>query len=131
MSVDDRLQPLLAEISRLRERQREPLPSGGRGGTSGGVTDDWKESVDRQLGQLHDDFRRLVGLLIAAVAAPLLAVIGLYVYTGTKFDAVEARFERLDTRLGAIEMQQARMEQHLADKLDALDSKRALAARRP
>lgn len=90
-------QPLF-DPSREIESLKRQLNSRDGGGTSGGMSDDWKASVDRQLSQLHDDFRRIIGWLIAAIAAPLLAVVGLYVYTGTKFDALDARLRSIEIK---------------------------------
>lgn len=109
MSVDDRLRAQLAEISQARDALREDqvrLKGGGSDGTSGGVTDDWKASVDRQLVQLHDDVRRAETRLVAAAIALAAMIAGLYLYTNEKFD-------RIGQRLSAIEVQQARIDAKL------------------
>ncbi len=52
------------------EAQYELLKNNGGGGTSGGMNDDWKSSVDSQLTQLHQDVRNLLyGLIAAGVLA--------------------------------------------------------------
>ena len=101
------------EARELRERR---LREAGGGGTSGGMGDDWKEYVDRQLTQLHEDVRRLTGLILAAAVGPFLAIIGLYAYTGSKFDAAETRVVGVERRLSAIEVEQAK----ISGKLDLL-----------
>ncbi len=50
--------------SRVQGRLSDVLKHGDGDGTSGGVTDDWKASVDRQLEQLHGDVRNLLYGLI-------------------------------------------------------------------
>ena len=85
-----------------------PLRKRGGDDTSGGMTDDWKKSVDDQLKTLHDDFRKMIGWLVAAVGVPLLAVIGSYIYTGTKFDAANARSDALLAQLTATRVEQER-----------------------
>lgn len=77
------------------------MHGGGGGGTSGTVTDDWKASVDRQLGQLHGDVRALLNRGVGAVVALALMIGGLYLYGND-------RYERLGQRLTAIEVQQAK-----------------------
>lgn len=106
MAVDDRLQAQLSELSALRAAQRGEAPAlkrGGGDGTSGGVTDDWKESVNAQLKQLHEDVRRLTGWIIAAVSGPLLAIFGLYVFTGHKADLVQEQ-------IASIQVEQAKLD---------------------
>lgn len=56
--VDRRVTRLEEDLAGLKLR--------GPGGTSGGVTEDWKVSVDRQLEQLHTDVRNLLYGLIAS-----------------------------------------------------------------
>jgi len=85
------------------------LRGDGGGGTSGGVTEDWKASVDRQLDQLHKDVRALLRWGVAAVVALAFMIAGLYERTNSRFDAVT-------TRIGGMEVQQA----HISDKLDQL-----------
>lgn len=104
-SVDDRLRDQLGELKRLREEQRGDgaLSGGGGGGTSGGVTDDWKAHVEVQLKQLREDVQQTRNWIVAAVAGPMLAIIGLYVYTGTKFDAVSTKFDAVEARIVGVE----------------------------
>lgn len=97
------------------QHDRQPgLKEGGGDGTSGGMTDDWKESVDRQLGQLHADVRALLNRGVAAVVALALLIGGLYLYTNEKFDGI-------NQRLTGIEVQQAKADA----KLDALLDRKA------
>lgn len=106
MAVEDRLRFQLEEIARQRAEHRQDvgrLHAGGGGGTSGGVTDDWKASVDAQLKQLREDVQQVRNWIVVGIAGPLLAVIGLYVYTGTKFDVVAAKFDIVETRIVGVE----------------------------
>jgi len=67
MALDERLAVIVAAQSELRamqEQYREGLKSSGDGGNSGGMSEDWKASVDRQLGILHADVRHLLYGLI-------------------------------------------------------------------
>ncbi|QCB42214.1 hypothetical protein E5673_08200 [Sphingomonas sp. PAMC26645] len=103
--VDESAKALLADLQRGREAlvDRQHLRHGNGGGTSGGVTDDWKASVDAQLKHLREDVQQVRNWIVVGVAGPLLAVIGLYVYTGTKFDAVSAKFDIVETRIVGVE----------------------------
>ncbi len=74
---------------------------GGGGGTSDDVTDDWKASVDRQLGQLHADVRALLNRGVIAVVAIATMIAGLYLYSNEKFEAVR-------TDIAAVREQQAK-----------------------
>ena len=105
MAIDDRFQSLLTDLSVARQLNREspPLQGGGGGSTSGGVTDDWKASVDAQLKHLREDIQQVRNWIVVGVAGPLLAVIGLYVYTGTRFDAVSTKFDAVETRIVGVE----------------------------
>jgi hypothetical protein len=99
----------LAELEALRGEQADrPRPLNGKGGdgTSGGVSDDWKASVDRQLGQLHSDVRALLNRGVAAVVGLALMIGGLYLYSNQKFDSV-------NQRLTGIEVQQAKADAKL------------------
>lgn len=53
-----------AEADDRKRQATERLKGSGVDGTSGGVTEDWKASVDRQLEQLHGDVRHLLYGLI-------------------------------------------------------------------
>lgn len=82
------------------------LKIGGGDGTSGGMSDDWKESVDRQLGQLHGDVRALLNRGVVAVVALAAMIGGLYLRTDEKFEkvsdrlaAIEAKIERIDGKI--------------------------------
>ena len=81
------------------------LRGGDGGGTSDGVTEDWKASVDRQLGQLHGDVRALLYGLVAGflflIAAGWLA------------------YDKLSDRVGKIEVQQQKTE----DKIDIVSAR--------
>lgn len=102
MTLDTRHQRMLAELTALRgQRQAEAndaLQNAGGGGTSGGMSDDWKESVDRQLGQLHGDVRALLGRGVVAVVALAGMLAGLYFYIDTKTGAIDDRLRAVEVR---------------------------------
>lgn len=107
---------LVGSIDIAEQQQKaaeERLKGGGGGGTSGGVTDDWKAHVDVQLKQLREDVQQLRNWIVAAIAGPMLAIIGLYIYTGSKFDAVESRIvgveAKFDAKFTANAVEQAKM----------------------
>lgn len=85
----------------------------GGGGTSGGMSDDWKESVDRQLTQLHGDVRALLNRGVVAVVALAAMIAGLYLYFNEKF-------EKVSDRLAAVERKVDSMDERLSGKLDLL-----------
>ncbi len=93
----------------------------GPGGTSGGVTEDWKDSVNGQLTQLHDDVRRLTGWIIAGAVAPFVAIIGLYAFTSLKSDNVSNRIVAVESRMTALQVEQAKQ----GGKLDLLLERKA------
>jgi hypothetical protein len=97
MSIDRRLNDLRELEARLDARHaeitvdlnsRERLKNGGGDDTSGGMTDDWKKSVDSQLGQLHRDVRALLNRGVMAVVALAAMIAGLYLYSNEKFEAI-------------------------------------------
>lgn len=129
-SVDDRFRAQFAQLSEERRAQREHLPTGGGGGTSGGVTDDWKASVEGQLKTLHDDVRRLTACIIAGSVAPFVALGIFYSFTygkydqiGTKFDAVEARIVGVDSRISASQVEQAKQGKDIERLLERIPPK--------
>lgn len=63
-------------MAHINEGSALHLP--GAGGTSGGMGDDWKDSVNTQLAQLHNDVRNLLYGLLAAIV--LLAGAGWSAY---------------------------------------------------
>jgi hypothetical protein len=103
--VDDQFR---REIEDRENARTTSLRSSGGGGNSGDMTDDWKKSVEEQLKTLHDDFRKIIGWIIAAIGVPLIAIIGLYVYNGTRFDATNARIDLLTNQASAIRVDQER-----------------------
>jgi hypothetical protein len=126
-TVDERFAKLFGANDRLDrlEREIERLPSGGGGGTSGGMTDDWKASVEQRLGSLHDDLRAMLKVGTAAAVALAGMIAGLYFYTDTKFEVVDAKFERVEERLTALQVQQAKSDA----KLDLLVERTASKAK--
>ncbi len=99
---------------------RRELERGGGGGTSGGMTDDWKTSVDRQLQQLHSDVRTLwkSGLAATFVLAGMIA--GLYLYANAKFDAVQQQLLSVQVNAQRLEGKVDTLEVRLGGKLDVL-----------
>lgn len=95
---------------------RPPLKGGDGGGTSGGMTDDWKQSVDRQLGQLHGDVRHLLFGFAAGFLILLSAGISGYLLLdskfSSKFEGIDSKFDTIDARLTAVER-----------KVDVIDTK--------
>lgn len=100
------------------------MKDGGGNGTSGGVSDDWKASVDRQLGQLHGDVRNLLYALIGGFLVLIAAIGGLYLHVDGKFDRIDGKFDKVDERAGQTEVRLARIE----EKLDLLLERKSLAA---
>ncbi|RZT56424.1 hypothetical protein EV283_0475 [Sphingomonas sp. BK036] len=121
-NLDERLKHLRQLEEAARERDaRERLKGGSGDGTSGGMTDDWKESVNGQLKQLHDDVRRLTGWIIAGAITPFVAIIGLYVFTSLKSDNVGNRIVAVESRMTALQVEQAKQ----GGKLDLLLERKA------
>lgn len=93
MSVDDRYQDVWrrkqAERNNGSKSEQSPLHTTGGGGTSDGVTEDWKDSVDRQLNQLHSDVRNLLYGLIGGFL--LLAGGGYALYNNLSEKIVDQR----------------------------------------
>jgi hypothetical protein len=87
------------------------------------VTDDWKASVDERLKQLREDLQQVRNWIVVGIAGPLLATIGLYVYTGTKFDAAEARTVSVETRLNAMAVEQAKQGKDIERILERLPTR--------
>lgn len=110
-----RLPSLAAEMqARMKAHLPDPpLQDGGGGGTSGGMSDDWKENVDRQLGQLHGDIRALLNRGVATVVALAVLIAGQYVYFNEKFEKVSDRIAALETKIEG-------MDARVAGKLDIL-----------
>lgn len=121
--VDESAKALLADLQRGREAlvDRQHLRHGNGGGTSGGVSDDWKEGVATQLKQLPEDVRRLTGWIIAGAIAPFVAIIGLYAFTSLKSDNVGNRIVAVESRMTALQVEQARQ----GGKLDLLLERKA------
>lgn len=71
------------------------LPPYRASGSGGGMADEWKQSVDAQLGQLHQDVRNLLGGILASFV--LLAGGGWVVY------------DKLNDRAAAVQLEQVRL----------------------
>ncbi|WCT78642.1 hypothetical protein [Novosphingobium humi] len=78
MTVDNRLADLLSaqrEIGATQNRLEQIISQyGGGGGMDGGMTDDWKTSVNTQLERLHGDVRNLLYGWVGAVVFVLGAL---------------------------------------------------------
>lgn len=101
-------------------RKEKSLNFGGGSGTSGGMTEDWKASVDTQLGQLHGDVRALLAAIIAAFI--ILAGGGWVIYsklsdqsaavqvelakTSTRAESMDKKLDSIDQKLDALIMAQ-------------------------
>jgi hypothetical protein len=127
MTIDDRMIEAWRSMqARNRFSPEGDLPGDGGGGTSGGVTDDWKASVDRQLERLHSDVRDLLRGLIGVAIFVLALIGGLYLYIGSKSDAVVSRTETIEGRTTRIETKQDAIDQRLdriEQKIDQLSDR--------
>lgn len=104
---------LLQHVFDQQQKELERLKSGNGGGTSGGMSEDWKSSVDRQLETLHQDVRNLLyGLLAAAV---LLGGAGLGFYTKLSDQSADLRVEQARTA-GKIDLINEKIDRLLSNK---------------
>ena len=115
-SIDPSFGPIRDMQVRLDAIERQlpeaSLKEGGGGGTSGGMRDDWKASVDQQLNRLHDDVRNLLyGLLALAVAG-----CGLYAMLNSQLNGIEVKQASIETKIEQIDARTADM----AKKIDEL-----------
>lgn len=90
------------------------LKSGGGGGTSGGMSDDWKEDVKTQLSRLHYDVRGLLGGLVLLAGAAWAA----YQAVDSKLGALSVSQASTDARVGAVESRLQSMDFKLDRLLD-------------
>jgi len=90
----DTVVPINDRVRSLREAFDEipDLKGGGGGGNSGGMSDDWKDGVDRQLGQLHGDVRHLLYALIGGTV--LLLGAGATAYVKLSDQITQGRVEQ-------------------------------------
>lgn len=121
MAIDDRFQHMFSQIVQAREELRQ----GSGDGTSGGMSDDWKASVDRQLGQLHGDVRALLYGLVGGFLFLIVGGVGAYIALDSKSDA---RFGKIEDRLTAIERKIDATDAGVNAKLDALLAGKTAAA---
>jgi hypothetical protein len=84
---NERVVPFGRDLAEMQQNLSR-LKGVGGGGTSGGMTDDWKANVDRQLGVLHSDVRALLNRGVIAVVALAAMIAGLYLYSNEKFEAM-------------------------------------------
>lgn len=89
------------------------LNGGGGGGTSGGMSDDWKTSVESRLSDLHSDIRNLLYGLIAGFL--LLAGGGWVVYDKLSDAGTSARVDHAKA-IGDLQTKNA----ELTGKIDLL-----------
>lgn len=113
--TDRWLEEVTAENSARLYEQSNPEPTlnhGGGGGTSGGMTDDWKDAVDRKLGELHGDIRDVLkaGIAGMVIAAGLIA--GLYFYLNSQVD-------ELDGKIVAVQVAQTKID----GRIDVMNAK--------
>lgn len=111
---------LVSDQTEKFERMRRELELGSGGGSSGGMTDDWKASVDRQLEQLHGDVRALLYGLVGGGIFLLGA--GWFAYdklndqmisTHAEIAAVQVNAQRVEGKIDTLEAR-------LGGKLDVL-----------
>lgn len=67
------------------------------------MSDDWKISVDRQLGQLHGDVRAMLNRGVAAAVALAIMIAGQYVYFNEKFEKVADRLTAVERKVDSID----------------------------
>lgn len=99
-ALDDRFAQLVVRENAVRELE---LKLKGGGGTSGGVTDEWKADVERRLGELASEFKWLRGLFLGGCAAGAAAIGGLYLYIDAKVANVDAKLSPMATTIARIE----------------------------
>lgn len=99
------------------------LKTGGGGGNSGDMGDDWKSSVNGQLAQLHGDVRALLNYGIAAVAFLLLAMTAAYLSVNTRLSGIEVEQGKVAERTANIDKRLESMDQKLEKIADKLDKK--------
>jgi len=82
------------------------------GGTSGGMTDDWKASVERQLEQLHGDVRALLYGLIGG---------GIFLLGAgwVAYDKLNDQMTRTHDEIAAVQVNAQRVE----GKIDTLEAR--------
>jgi len=103
----------------------EALKTGGGGGNSGGMASDWKESVDRQLTQLHVDVRHLLLGCIGAVV--LIVGAGWAGYVKLSDQIAEFRISQAQSseKLSAIDERLKQSDEKLDRIVDKLDASKA------
>lgn len=116
--VDDRLRLIREAEESLREAL-ERSHDGGGSGSSGGMSDDWKASVDTQLGQLHQDVRNLLYGLLGAAVLLLGALVTGYLKLSDQAIALQTGpVASLQTEMGKQAVRMDSVEKHL-DSIDA------------
>ncbi len=108
------LRAKIAELS--AELEQHQLKHGSGDGTSGGMSDDWKISVDRQLGQLHGDVRGLLYGLIGGFLFLIAGGVAGYLLLDGRFGSLESK---LDIRITKVEDRLTSLER----KVDSIDTK--------
>jgi cell division protein FtsB len=102
----------LALVRSLREQNRDlaqenaALKDGGGSGTSGGMSDDWKTSVETRLTDLHNDVRNMLYGLIAGFI--LLGTGGWVVYDKLSDASANGRVEQAKA-MGDLQTRNAEM----------------------
>lgn len=93
---ENRVLPFGRDIAEM-EQNLSRLKGGPPSGTSGGMTDDWKTDVERQLVQLHGDVRNLLYGLVGGFL--LLAGAGWVAYDKLNDQMTGFRAELSTTRI--------------------------------
>lgn len=91
------------------------LKRGGGGGTSGGMTEDWKASVDAQLVQLHGDVRNLLYGLIGGFLFLIAGGAAIYVKLSEQATAIQIEQAKSSSKLDNIDERLV----DISSKLDA------------
>jgi len=115
------LAPMFEEF--LKDRQNNDTDSSG-GGSSGGSksSSDWKQSVETRLTQIHDDLR----LGAKGIGCIMLAIIGMYVWTGYKADNINSSMSKISESVAILENETKNllvMSTSISSDIEKLDEK--------
>lgn len=127
-NVDTRLSDgqqgiIKAVLEALDERERSGSGGSGSGGRrDDGSNSDWKQTVETRLTELRSDFR----LLLTGIAGVAALIIGLYVWVGFKFDAVNEKAYSITEKNAVIDARTSNMENNISDikqRMEIINSK--------
>ena len=112
----DNLYSIFQNSQTLGEGLEQRFQSQRGGGNGGDMSDDWKISVDRQLGQLHGDVRGLLYGLIGGFLFLIAGGVAGYLLLDGRFGSLESK---LDIRITKVEDRMTSLER----KVDSIDTK--------